>query len=144
MVIFLSSTLGWDSANSKRLFCPLQSTTGASTILGEEIGDKFALIDTSTCEVFGDEIGTEVDGLCCREVRFFEDFFFEDFFFEDFELFRGARFRECLSSPNFLAVFEPSYLSKLLIITPPRNPPPPGFKIILRFISSSIDGSANL
>ena len=80
MVIFLSSTLGWDSANSKRLFCPLQSTTGASTILGEEIGDKFALIDTSTCEVFGDEIGTEVDGLCCREVRFFEDFFLRRFF----------------------------------------------------------------
>ena len=32
-------------------------------------------------EVFGDKIGTEVGGLCCREVRFFEDFFFEDFFF---------------------------------------------------------------
>ena len=96
------------------------------------------------CEVFGDEIGTEVDGLCCREVRFFEDFFFEDFFL-DFKLFffRGARFRGCLS-PNCLAVFDPSHLSKLLMITPPRNQPPPGFRIILRFISSSIDGSANL
>ena len=43
--------------------------------------------------------------------------------------FHGARFRGCLS-PNFLAVFDPSHLSKLLMITPPRNPPPPGFRII--------------
>ena len=57
---------------------------GAPTVLDEEIGDKFTLIDTSVCEVFGDEIGTEVDGLYCREVRFFKDFFFGVRFFEGF------------------------------------------------------------
>ena len=55
IVIFLSSILGWDSANSKRLFCAPQSTTG---ILGEEFGD----IDIFMYELDGDESGGEIRG----------------------------------------------------------------------------------
>ena len=57
IVIFLSSTLGWDSANSKRLFCEPQSTTST---LGEELGD--IPIDIFMYELDGDESGGETRG----------------------------------------------------------------------------------
>ena len=36
-----------------------------------------------------------------------------------------------------------SHRIRLLIITPPKNPPPPGFKMMLRFVSGSIIALAN-
>ena len=44
---------------------------------------------------------------------------------------------------NFLINLFPSHRIRLQMITPPKNPPPPGFKMILRLTSGSTIALAN-
>ena len=66
-------------------------------------------------------------------------FLFSMGFFTDFCLgFLGLAFLL-----NFLINLFPSHRIRLRMITPPKNPPPPGFKMILRLTSGSTIALAN-